>query len=398
MPDYLRFRHPLRLLLAAAISLPAHAVASDDLETPATRTDQAASYLLLDLDEAGNRLVAVGARGHVIYSDDQGESWIQANVPVSTALTAVDFVDEKRGWAVGHGGVVLHSSDGGENWKRQFDGNDANEFVIKGARDYADQLEEAFALASEKVEAAEESGSQSALAEVADIDLDEMEFQLEDAIFALEDAEIDAEAGATKPMLDVLFLDEQRGFAIGAFGFFFDTRDGGETWEYRAASIENVDRFHLNAITQLDENTLLIVGEAGQMFRSQDAGETWEMLESVYDGSFFGVGPTGEADGVLVYGLRGNAYLSQDQGDTWQALELGVTETLMASAYASDGKVALVGNAGMLLLSQDGGESFEANPRADRKALLGAHYLASDRLLLVGEGGVSLIRDLSQLN
>src|SRR6266849_9595962 len=35
------------------------------------------------------------------------------------ALHAVQFVDEKEGWAVGDEGVVWHTIDGGQTWERQ---------------------------------------------------------------------------------------------------------------------------------------------------------------------------------------------------------------------------------------------------------------------------------------
>ena len=55
----------------------------------------------------GRRLVAVGERGLAIHSDDDGQSWAQAEVPVGCTLTALRFADERRGWATGNLGVVL---------------------------------------------------------------------------------------------------------------------------------------------------------------------------------------------------------------------------------------------------------------------------------------------------
>ena len=48
-----------------------------------------------------------------------------------------------------------------------------------------------------------------------------------------------------EPLLDVLFLDAQRGFAIGAYGLILVTSNGGETWE--RGSVSDEDDFHLNA-------------------------------------------------------------------------------------------------------------------------------------------------------
>ena len=84
------------------------------------------------MTRAGDRLVAVGQRGHVVVSSDGGATWKQAQVPVSSDLVAVYFVDAKQGWAVGHDGVILHTADGGEYWELQLDGRKANDLLVAG--------------------------------------------------------------------------------------------------------------------------------------------------------------------------------------------------------------------------------------------------------------------------
>jgi photosystem II stability/assembly factor-like uncharacterized protein len=94
----------------------------DVLDTPALQSPLAAKGLLNGLALAGTRVVAVGQRGHILTSDDQGKTWQQAKVPVSSDLVAVHFPTAQAGWAVGHDGVVLHSADAGRSWTRQRDG------------------------------------------------------------------------------------------------------------------------------------------------------------------------------------------------------------------------------------------------------------------------------------
>lgn len=73
--------------------------------------------VLLDVTAAGARLVAVGERGHVLLSDDQGKSWRQAKaVPTRTTLTCVHASDARTLWAAGHGGLIMTSADAGESW------------------------------------------------------------------------------------------------------------------------------------------------------------------------------------------------------------------------------------------------------------------------------------------
>src|SRR6478736_2121215 len=69
----------------------------DVLDTPAMLSPLASRALLNGLANAGNRIVAVGQRGHVVYSDDGGKQWQQASVPVSSDLVAVHFPDAKNG-------------------------------------------------------------------------------------------------------------------------------------------------------------------------------------------------------------------------------------------------------------------------------------------------------------
>lgn len=94
----------------------------DVLDTPAIQSPLASRALLNGLASTGSRIVAVGQRGHILYSDDAGSNWRQADVPVSSDLVAVSFPEPTKGWAVGHDGVVLHSADAGATWAVQLDG------------------------------------------------------------------------------------------------------------------------------------------------------------------------------------------------------------------------------------------------------------------------------------
>ena len=79
-------------ILASVVGLTAttaHAQWQDPLDTPAMSTLKAHKSLLLDVTNAGERLVAVGERGHIIFSNDEGRTWRQATTPVLTTLTAV---------------------------------------------------------------------------------------------------------------------------------------------------------------------------------------------------------------------------------------------------------------------------------------------------------------------
>ena len=110
----------LGLCLAASAAVFAAAPAdAAKMPVPAMKARLAAKVPVTGLVRAGNALVAVGDYGTIVRSTDEGKTWQQAEVPVSTLLTAVHFVDETHGWAVGHGGVILATGDGGANWQLQ---------------------------------------------------------------------------------------------------------------------------------------------------------------------------------------------------------------------------------------------------------------------------------------
>ncbi|MFI0458955.1 MAG: WD40/YVTN/BNR-like repeat-containing protein, partial [Candidatus Thiodiazotropha endolucinida] len=103
---------------------------NDYLNISALKSDKAHRALLLDITITGKRLVAVGERGTVVYSDDNGTSWNQADVPVYSALTSIDFASESLGIAVGQDGVVLRTQDAGQSWEKVFDGYRAMEQIL----------------------------------------------------------------------------------------------------------------------------------------------------------------------------------------------------------------------------------------------------------------------------
>ncbi|WP_239985724.1 WD40/YVTN/BNR-like repeat-containing protein [Marinobacter salexigens] len=343
----------------------------DIIETPARQTDLASTNLLNDAVRTGDRIVAVGERGHIIYSDDNGQTWVQGSVPVSVTLTAVDFGNESQGWAVGHSGVVLHTEDGGENWSLQLTGTDAAELAIAS-------MEDQIAAMEERIEAAPDS-------EKADL-----EWAMDDLFFILENMQSDLDIGPVNPLLGVWFEDDQHGFVVGAYGMILRTEDGGQTWSDWAAQIENAQNFHLNSIAPITGGALAIVGEAGQIHISVDGGDTWERRESPYEGSLFGVIGTGRVNELLAFGLRGNMLFSTDLGKSWRMVPNSAGATLNDGAVADDGRITLVGNGGAVLMSTNGAETFREHFRNDRAGIMSVVPVTGTNLLVVGESGVKI--------
>lgn len=308
------FFHPTRwrarVLLAACIGASGVSAAwsaapvGHALDRPAVISQRAAQSVLLGIAQAGQRLVAVGERGIVVVSDDDGATWRQVSAPVSVTLTAVHFADEKHGYAVGHSGTVLATSNGGETWTRVLDGRQAAQVSLAAAK---------------------ANGNAT----------------------ALHDAERLVADGPDKPLLDLLVLDARRVIVIGAYGMAYATTDGGKHWTSWADRLDNPRGLHLYAIRRHGER-ILVCGEQGLVRLSQDSGQTFQPIKTPYNGSFFTAELPSDNE-IVVAGLRGNMLRSLDAGANWTQITAPDAASITGSARRADGSLVLVNQAGRVL-------------------------------------------------
>lgn len=358
----------LLLMLAAY-----HSAAAGYLFAPAIEQRELDTHQYLDIQNTGARIVAVGERGLIVYSEDKGSTWQQATVPVSLTLTAVHFPTPDRGWAVGHGGVIVNSADGGKSWQLQYDGNDVNQAWLEHSKNEAERLRKKLAAQDPAAISTEQ--------------LRALQLQLEDAEYAVEDAQVALENGPNDPFLDVFFVDENNGWAVGAYGMLYTTNNGGTQWRYGAAQLSNRDRYHLYSLAATADGVLFTGGELGILYRSVDNGVSWESLTSPYDGSLFGLTIV-NGNHVLCYGLRGNMYLSKDTGNSWQALASENAASLFADLALPDGNLLLAGATGALLASTDNGASFHVNYHNSRYSFTALAATSDGNVLLASINGL----------
>jgi photosystem II stability/assembly factor-like uncharacterized protein len=337
----MRFLAPLFL----ALSLNAGAQGfADVLKMPARMSPLASKGLLQAVARAGNRLVAVGQRGHILVSSDSGATWVQSQVPVSSDLTSVFFIDSNEGWAVGHDGVILHSADAGARWELQLDGIAACELMS------------------------------SALKGRPDVDK------------LLEEARRCKEQGADKPFLDVWFSDSRNGYAVGAYNLIFRTSDGGKNWESWFDRTDNPKFLNLYAIRPAG-GALLIAGEAGLVLTLDSASRHFRAVTLPYTGSLFGIGDAGTT--AILFGLRGHAFASNDQARTWKPVDTGLAASIVAAARTLDGRLVLADAAGRIAATTDG-HTFAPVAVKQAPPIAGLADAGNGDLVLVGPRGASL--------
>jgi photosystem II stability/assembly factor-like uncharacterized protein len=342
----------VQLALVVMLTLQSVAQAAsfvDVLDLPAKPSALAVRSPLLGVAHAGQRLVTVGQRGHILYSDDAGQNWQQAVVPVSSDLNAVHFPTATQGWAVGNDGVVLHSSDAGATWSKQLDGRQIGELMLKHYT----------ALANAEPENEQWAG-------------------------LIAEGQRLAEEGADKPFLDVWFANDKLGYVVGMFNLILRTEDGGQHWAPFQERTENPQGFHLNAIASTGD-ALYIAGEQGLLLKWDEARQRFMALQTPYQGSFFGV--VGQPGEVLAYGLRGHVFRSTDGGLNWTRLESGLQVSITAATLDADGRFRLFTQAGHMLMSGDGNAPLQLMPQAQQTPVAGAALAAHGALVLVGSRG-----------
>ncbi len=273
--------------------------------------------LLLDAQRVGDNLIAVGERGHILLSEDNGNSWSQAQVPTRATLTAVYFIDQQNGWVVGHDQVILRTKDGGKSWELVYENPEVESplldiLFLDNAHGYAigayGQFLESF-----------DGGSHWEGRWISEDD-----FHLNQII----------------TMGDQLFIAAEAGFA-------YRSDDGGQNWilldpDYQGSFF---------GIFPATENRLLLFGLRGHMFRSENSGESWIQIETGTEASLTS-GLRLEDGTLVITGLAGTLLTSQDNGNGFVLQQDPGRKGFSKLLQAADGSIIAVGSFGVTKLSQ----------------------------------------------
>ncbi len=316
-------------VLAFAAPLPLQA--ADAATITSIESPKAVTSLLLDIAHAGKRLVAVGDRGHILFSEDAGRNWVQARVPSRQLLTAVYFVDDKHGWAVGHDAQILASDDGGANWELQHEDLEREAPLLDiWFRDTST----GYAV-----------GAYGALLETSDGGktwndvsdrLDNEDGYHLNGITAVKDAGL---------------------FVVGEAGSMFRSAEWGQTWEKVQGPYEGT---LFGALGTASANTLVAYGLRGNLFRSTDFGKSWQQIKLLSESGPLEFGLANGSllkDGTLVIvGHGGSVLTSKDAGRAFTVVNRADRASLAGATDDAAGNLVLVGQGGVHLATPTGVE------------------------------------------
>lgn len=308
-------RRALLLVPFAGACAPAWGAFAED--GPARVRAMAVKGVLLDLTQAGARLVAVGERGHVVLSDDRGKTWRQArSVPTRAMLTCVHATDERTLWAAGHGGVILQSLDVGESWSL-IDGKASGADVLLSIRVDADGR--GLAVGGFGLARRTSDGGKTWLKQTL----------------------LDGEAGE-KHLNRILVTAASTWLIAAEGGHLLRSTDRGDHWQ----AIKTPYAGSLWNGVQLPGATVLVCGMRGNVVRSADDGRSWSHDAVVGAGSLTGAAVLGDGRACLV-GLDGTLVLGDQRGENLELTRIEDRPSFTAVSFMpGDGKGTVIAASG----------------------------------------------------
>lgn len=269
------------LVVALTIGFTFSPKSAPQVESLATRPDRVQINGLLNL---GSRVVAVGERGSILLSDDQGVSWQPAGVATqrNATLTAVVALDDKRLLAVGHDGWILRSMDAGSSWQEMRYDNDLGEPLLGIWTSGGDNVM-AFGSFGKFYQSAD--AGQTWAPQALDID----------------NAHLNSMAGG----------DDGRRMLVGEQGLVLRTSDAGEHWQ----TLPSFYSGSLFGIVRLSADNWVTYGMRGHAFVSRDFGDSWTRINVGNQLPLYGHVVLPDHAGLVIVGAGSSVVRLDAQGD-----------------------------------------------------------------------------------
>ncbi len=309
----------LLVLLPASFATQAVIAEQDQMLRPAFTGPKVAEAFLIALAQVGERIVAVGQGGIIIYSDDQAQTWLQSDVPIAVTITAVTFADPNNGWAVGHDMTILNTTDAGKSWQLQnFDPEldtplldvwfkDANIGYAVGGRGN-------FMWTTD-------GGKLWNLKEVWTED----ELVPDAHLFAIKQA----------PSGDL--------YMVAEVGTLFRSKDMGEIWEV----LESPYRGSYFGVAFPHADRVMAYAMLGNLGVSDDQGDTWQSVDSGVNKSFL-TSHVSDDGTLILAGMSGVVVVSHDGGLTFEDKSLEQRVDISSLLPLKNGKWLVACSRGVL--------------------------------------------------
>jgi len=291
---------------------------------PDTAVERARRSLLLSVARVGPRLVAVGAYGNVLFSDDDAATWRLAPSGTGAVLTAVAFGASGAGWAVGYDVTILRTADGGATWSVQREETKDDKALFSVAGITADGAAGAAALAVGAYGLALERGEGGWNPVRVESGGDQDDYHL----------------NAAARLADGTLL------IVGEAGQAYRRLPGEEGW----ATLPLPYQGSQFGCLPMRDGGALSFGLRGSLFRLAD-GDTpkWSRIETGTQAGFMG-GAVLQDGRVALVGADGTVLVGDPGGHGLKPAPFPDRQTLSGVAEARDGRLVVVGERGVSVL------------------------------------------------
>ena len=125
------------------------------------------------------------------------------------------------------------------------------------------------------------------------------------------------DSGVTNTLLDVKFVNDTHGWAVGEGGVIIATTDGGKTWTIQYSGYE----LTLNSVDFTDEANGWVVGQLGLILNTNDGGNTWAVQgkDAALGQNLIKVHFDNAGEGRIITERGSFALSTTDGGRTWIA-------------------------------------------------------------------------------
>jgi len=280
---------------------------------------------------------AVGERGFMVVSNDNGNTWKERLSGTNYNINAQFFINENEGWICGSRThtipYIMHTTNSGEIWVTQYLGDYQspafdNIFFYNALIGWAVNVDDGYMLKT--TNGGNDWFYSGGFGGSSIFFIDEnlgwgASNSYDSGIFKTTDGGTTWTNKDDHSSSSVYFANNNIGWAVGPGGIILKSTDGGETWVPKTSGTTE----NLTAIKFYNSNTGMCVGRGGTVLLSTDGGETWTLkncgtLENLNSISF------SNSTTAWVSGTNGIILSTTDLGDNWTSYD-GLTSNNLSS-------------------------------------------------------------------
>lgn len=193
--------------------------------------------------------------------------------------------------------------------------------------------------------------------------------------------------------MDILFIDNQRGWAVGYDGQLISTTDGGTNWNE-----QSVSDYALNCIEFISPTHGFIGGDLCTVLETTNGGLTWQARTDFSSCDIYGIDFVDANHGWIIGNLYGGwtarMYYTRDGAQTWHLVNLQNNFYCYAVEFADTMNGYVFGDNEKMLVTHDGGQHWTEHGIECDSWFRGVHMTAGGKGCAVGgRGSIMLTAD-----